>query len=85
MTRDEYWQAFLKFQTGTLTEAEQYRFRVAGVLAEAAARDRGSSLVPFDLRVGNSPPQELPDELLIAIGLSVMGISEALNGGGEAV
>lgn len=71
------------FQAGTLTQAEQYSFRMAGVLAEATAQDRDSSLIPCNLQLGNSPAQDLPDELLIAIGITALGVTETggIDGG----
>lgn len=66
---DEFWNAWLKAAQGELTPSELQRYKTVGIFAEAQARDRGTSLLPYCWQDPSTPPSQLSDELLIAIGL----------------
>lgn len=71
MTADEYWQAMLRFHTGTLSPQEEYHYRLAGLLGESAARAEGRSLLPYPWQQQEVAPAQLSKDLLIGLGLTL--------------
>lgn len=75
MTPDQFWSVYIRFCSGTLSPTETAYYRAAGLLAESQAREQGSSLLPYCWQGREQPPETLPSEQLIAIGLTALALS----------
>ncbi|MGG6267092.1 hypothetical protein ACQ4M3_13075 [Leptolyngbya sp. AN03gr2] len=72
MTPTEYWQAIQRFWSESLSPQEAYSYRLAGILAETQAREKGSSLLPVPWQDPQIPPTQLSNDLLIVLGLTAL-------------
>ena len=75
MTPQEYWQDLYAFHANCLPSHKVIKYKLAGVFSESAAREKGTTLIPAVLDLGNSPPEALPESLLVAIGLTALAIN----------
>lgn len=57
MTPDEYWRAVARYWSGNLSIEEARHYQIAGILAECAARERGSTLLPDSMQQFDGLPQ----------------------------
>lgn len=78
MTKEEYWRDLLAYWAGLLPQEKVLKYKLAGCFAESAARERGSTLIADDmLPPGEFPrPEQLPEELLVAVGMSVLAVKD---------
>jgi len=73
----EYWNTIAAFYEGTLSESDRRRLFIQGAFFETAARERGTSYLPFPQQEEYSdvPVWDLPEELLVLIGLTVPAVA----------
>lgn len=81
MTNQEYWQDLYAYHANRLPQHKVLKYKLAGCFAESSARERGTTLVPCNMALGNSPPAQLPENLLVAIGLNTLAINQPIEGG----
>jgi len=84
VTPEEFWQAYARSLQGTMPQAEEMRFKVAGVIAESQARERGSSLLPCAWQNPEIPASELSTDLLVAIGMTALVLQGLGDRGGNS-
>jgi hypothetical protein len=77
MTPIEYQQTIERFRSGTLTRQEEYQYQVAGVIAEAKAREANQSLMPSPWQNLQVALHQLSKDLLIALGITVLALHES--------
>ena len=88
----DYWNTIAALHGGTLSDRDRQRLMLQGCFLETEARGRGTSYLPFPQQeeFKDSQVWDLPEDLLILIGLTVpmvaaiaeKQINEA-SGGGE--
>jgi hypothetical protein len=76
MTVEEYWQAVTRYWSGNLSTEEAKHYQIAGVLAECAARERGSTLLPHSMQQPDVLPQRLEPETLLVLGLTALVLAD---------
>jgi hypothetical protein len=77
MTPIEYQQTLERFQAGTLSRQEEYQYQVAGIIAEAQARESHQSLLPSPWQDLQIAPNQISKELLIVLGITVLALNES--------
>jgi hypothetical protein len=76
MTADEYWQTVAWYWSGNLSTEEARHYQITGILAECAARERGSTLLPYSMRQSDVLPQQLEPETLTILGLTALVLAD---------
>jgi hypothetical protein len=77
MTPIEYQQTIERFRAGTLSRQEEYQYQVAGIIAEAQARESNQSLMPSPWQNLQIAPNQINKDLLIALGITVLALNES--------
>lgn len=75
MTPNEYWNLYLQLETGTMPPADARKYAITGTFCESAAREGGSSLLPFDMPERDLPVEQIPERLLAVIGINSLAIA----------
>lgn len=65
-----------KFDQNTLTDAERSQLTLLGVIGEQQFRSQGSSMIPASWNCDNVPISEIREDILVAIGITVVGLSD---------
>ncbi|HEY9627305.1 MAG TPA: hypothetical protein V6C84_08385 [Coleofasciculaceae cyanobacterium] len=76
MTPDEYWKTVARYWSGSLSTEEARHYQIAGILAECAARERGSTLLPHSMQQSHVLPQQLEPETLLVLGLTALVLAD---------
>ncbi|NJR67181.1 MAG: hypothetical protein HC772_20700 [Leptolyngbyaceae cyanobacterium CRU_2_3] len=76
MTPDEYWKAVAQYWSGSLSIEETRHYQITGILAECAARERGSTLLPYSMQQPHVLPQHLEPEALLVLGLTALVLAD---------
>jgi hypothetical protein len=74
MNTQQYWQDLYAYHANCLPQSKVLKYKLAGAFSESAARERGSTLIPACMDMGDLRPEELPEILLVAIGFTVLAI-----------
>jgi hypothetical protein len=75
MSHEEYWQAILCHQLGTLPPEQERQFHLAGIFAECGARFNGTTLLPQEWYKPDVEPQDMPCEVMVALGINALRMS----------
>jgi hypothetical protein len=76
MTVEEYWQAVARYWSGDLSPEEARHYQIAGILAECAARERGSTLLSYSMQQPEVLPQQLEPETLLVLKLPALVLAD---------